>query len=173
MCERRRGRRRGARRGARSGAATMPQPSTLRLIRNAAALAAASPTGRNLEVCVCLILQYLLQSCSRGGRGIAETCATSDDEAHSKSALVVRLVQAHVHPSAVLLVPRRVGILSALLQQCRCDVVVDVLLEQILVCEVHMAINVLQPGRLAKAMSWYWMKPSWMWSSLSTSSTMA
>jgi hypothetical protein len=60
-------------------------------------------------------------------------------------------VQAHVHPSAVLLVPRRVGILSALLQQCRCDVVVDVLLEQILVCEVHMAINVLQPGRLAKA----------------------
>jgi hypothetical protein len=82
-------------------------------------------------------------------------------------------VQAHVHPSAVLLVPRRVGILSALLQQCRCDVVVDVLLEQILVCEVHMAINVLQPGRLAKAMSWYWMKPSWMWSSLSTSSTMA
>jgi hypothetical protein len=27
-----------------TGAATMPQPSTLRLIRNAAALAAASPT---------------------------------------------------------------------------------------------------------------------------------
>ncbi len=28
---------------------------------------------------------------------------------------------------------------------------VDVLLEHVLVCEVHMAINVLQPGRLAKA----------------------
>jgi hypothetical protein len=53
----------------------------------------------------------------------------------------------------VLLVKRLVGILSALLQQCRCDVVVDVLLllEHVLVCEVHMAINVLQPGRLAKA----------------------
>ena len=34
----------------------------------------------------------------------------------AKSALVVRLVQAHVHPSAVLLVPRLVCILSALLQ---------------------------------------------------------
>jgi hypothetical protein len=42
--ERRRGRRRRAREGACTGAATMPQPSTLRLIRNAAALAAASPT---------------------------------------------------------------------------------------------------------------------------------
>jgi hypothetical protein len=36
--------RRGAREGACTGAATMPQPSTLRLILNAAALAAASPT---------------------------------------------------------------------------------------------------------------------------------
>ena len=35
----------GARQGACTGAATMPQPSTLRLIRNAAALAAASPEG--------------------------------------------------------------------------------------------------------------------------------
>jgi hypothetical protein len=34
----------GAREGAWTGAATMPQPSTLRFIRNAAALAAASPT---------------------------------------------------------------------------------------------------------------------------------
>ena len=43
-CERRRGRRRGAREGAYTGAATMQQSSTLRLIQNAAALAAASPT---------------------------------------------------------------------------------------------------------------------------------
>jgi hypothetical protein len=42
--ERRRGRRRGAREGACTGAATMPHPSTLRLILNAAALATASPT---------------------------------------------------------------------------------------------------------------------------------
>ena len=26
----------------------------------------------NVELCVCVLLQYLLQSCSRGGRGIAE-----------------------------------------------------------------------------------------------------
>ncbi len=37
----------------------------------------------------------------------------------AKSALVVRLVQAHIHPSEVLLVPSLVGILSALLQQCQ------------------------------------------------------
>jgi hypothetical protein len=61
-------------------------------------------------------------------------------------------VQAHVNPSAVLLVPSLVGIPGALLQQCRCDLVVDVLLlEQVLVHELHMSINVLQPGRLAKA----------------------
>jgi hypothetical protein len=44
LCERRRGRRRGAQEGACTGAATMPQTKTLRLILNAAALAAASPT---------------------------------------------------------------------------------------------------------------------------------
>jgi hypothetical protein len=42
--ERRRGRGSGAREGACTGTATMTQPSTLRLIRNTAALAAASPT---------------------------------------------------------------------------------------------------------------------------------
>jgi hypothetical protein len=44
LYERRRGRRRGAREGACTGAATLPRPSTLRLIRNAADLAASSPT---------------------------------------------------------------------------------------------------------------------------------
>ena len=43
--------RRGVREGACTGAATMPQPSTLRLILNAAALAAAIPTG-----CVCVFI---------------------------------------------------------------------------------------------------------------------
>jgi hypothetical protein len=70
----------------------------------------------------------------------------------AKSALVVRLVQAHVHPSAVLLVPRLVGIPGALLQEGVGDLVVNVLLlEHVLVRELHMAIDVLQPGRLAKA----------------------
>ena len=44
LCERRRGSRRGVREGACIGGATMPQPWTLRLTRNTAALAAASPT---------------------------------------------------------------------------------------------------------------------------------
>jgi hypothetical protein len=43
LCERRRGSRRGVREGACIGVATMPQPWTLRLILNAAAMAAASP----------------------------------------------------------------------------------------------------------------------------------
>jgi hypothetical protein len=44
LCERRRGSRRGVREGVCIGVATMLQPWTLRLTRNAAALAAASPT---------------------------------------------------------------------------------------------------------------------------------
>ena len=70
---------------------------------------------------------------------------------NAKSALVVRLVKAHVHPSAVLLVACLVGIPSALLQERIDDLVVNVLLEHVLVRELHMAINVLQPGPLAEA----------------------
>jgi len=62
------------REGACIGVATMPQPWTLRLTLNAAALAAAaaSPTLlfklNQLFPGVCfLLLQDLLQSCSRGG----------------------------------------------------------------------------------------------------------
>ena len=82
---------------------------------------------------------------------VRRSVACNDVVAHAKSALVVGLVQAHVNPSAVLLVPRLVGIPGALLQQCQCDLVVDVLLEHVLVRELYMSINVLQPGRLAKA----------------------
>ncbi len=72
------GRRRGSREGACTGAATMSQTSTLRLILNAATVSRprdrlCSLTGKNavhyLTGCVCLLLQYLLQSCSRGGGG--------------------------------------------------------------------------------------------------------
>jgi len=56
-----------------------------------------------------------------------------------------------VNPVTVLLVPRLVGIPGALLQQCQCDLVVDVLLEHVLVSELHMPIDVLQLGPLAKA----------------------
>ena len=65
--------------GACIGAATMLQPWTLRLILNAAALAAASPTllfrpWWNAARCV-LLLQDLVQSCSRGGGRIVEARA--------------------------------------------------------------------------------------------------
>jgi hypothetical protein len=49
VCERRMGRRRGAREEECTGGGTTPQPSS-----------------------VCLLLQYLIQSCSRGERGIVE-----------------------------------------------------------------------------------------------------
>ena len=82
---------------------------------------------------------------------VRRSVACNDVVAHAKSALVVGLVQAHVNPSAVLLVPRLVGIPGALLQEGVCDLVVNVLLEHVLVRELHMAVEVVQPGRLAKA----------------------
>jgi uncharacterized membrane protein YvlD (DUF360 family) len=86
----------------------------------------------------------------------------------TKSDLVVGLVQAHVRPSAVLLVPRLVGIPSALLQEGVFDLVVNVLLEHVLVRELHMVINVLQPGHLAKEDDLE-VEPSWMLSCLTSS----
>ena len=62
--------------------------------------------------------------------------ACNDVVGDAKSALVVGLVQAHVNPGAVLLV----HLFS-----------IDVLLEHVLVRELHMAVEVVQPGRLAKA----------------------
>jgi hypothetical protein len=59
-------------------------------------------------------------------------------------------VQAHVHSSAVLLVPRLVGIPGALPQEGVGDLVVNVL-EHVLVRELYVAVEILQPGRLAKA----------------------
>jgi hypothetical protein len=56
----------------------------------------------------------------------------------------------HVNPGAVLLVLFIKGP-GALLQQCQCDLVVYMLLEHVLVRELHVPIDVLQPGRLAKA----------------------
>jgi hypothetical protein len=70
------------REGACIGAATILQPWTLKLILNAAALAAASPTSlQALVEClllqdqpsVCLLLQDLVQRCLHGGGG-PSTC---------------------------------------------------------------------------------------------------
>jgi hypothetical protein len=70
----------------------------------------------------------------------------------TETALVVRLMEPHVDPSDVLLVPCLVVVSDALLQQCLCDVVVDVLLlEHVLVRGGDLAVYILQPGRLAKA----------------------
>ena len=44
----------------------------LRLSRGARRPRRWSSSGIHYCVCVCLLLQYLLQSCSRGGRGIVE-----------------------------------------------------------------------------------------------------
>ena len=77
---------------------------------------------------------------SRAGKGAKEgktpgvgrirrSVPCNDVVGDAKSALVVGLVQAHVHPSAVLLVQRLVGIQGALLQEGVCDLVVNVLLQ--------------------------------------------
>ena len=102
---------------------------------------------------------------SRAGKGAKEgktpgvgrirrSVPCNDVVGDAKSALVVGLVQAHVHPSAVLLVPRLVGIPGALLQEGVCDLVVNVLLEHVLVRELHMAVEILQLVAWQNRMSW-------------------
>ena len=81
---------------------------------------------------------------------VRRSVACNDFVGDAKSALVVGLVQAHVNPGAVLLVKHFVGIPGALLQERIGDLVVNMLLEHVLVCELHMAINVLQQGLLAE-----------------------
>ena len=59
----------------------------------------------------------------------------------AESSLVVRLVQAHVDPGAVLQVPFLVGFAGAFLQQGVGDLVVDVLLlENLLVRELNLPV---------------------------------
>jgi hypothetical protein len=55
----------------------------------------------------------------------------------TETALVMRLMEPHVDPSAVLLVPCLVGISGALLQEGVADLPIDMLLlEDVLICEV-------------------------------------
>ena len=61
-------------------------------------------------------------------------------------------MQAHIDPSAVLLVPCLVGIPDAILQERIGDLMVDVLLlEHLLVRELDLAVKVLKSCGLAKA----------------------
>jgi hypothetical protein len=80
------------------------------------------PGGWILEVA---LQPHLLSRAGKGAQegnepGVRRVCGRASGDGvvgDAKSALVVRLVQAHVHPSAVLLVPCLVGIPGALLQE--------------------------------------------------------
>jgi hypothetical protein len=90
----------------------------------------------------------------------------------TETALVMRLMEPHVDPSAVLLVPCLVGISGALLQEGVADLPIDMLLlEDVLICEVNQRVEVQKAGSLPDAHQLVeCMKPSCMLSSLSTSS---
>jgi hypothetical protein len=92
-----------------------------------------------------------------------------------ETAIVMRLMEPHVDPSAVLLVlmvPCLVGVSGALFQEGVADLPIDMLLlEDVLICEVNLPVEVLKAGSLPEAHELVeWMKPSCMLSSLSTSS---
>ena len=82
MCKRRMGKRWRAREGACTGDATTPQPSMLRLIRNAAALAAASATllvrarGENGTCPRVVLLWHCCGSEVRLGLPVGRSCVT-------------------------------------------------------------------------------------------------
>ncbi len=70
----------------------------------------------------------------------------------TETALVMRLMEPHVDPSAVLLVPCLVVVSGALLQEGVADLPIDMLLlEDVLICEVNLPVEVLKAGSLAEA----------------------
>ena len=70
----------------------------------------------------------------------------------TETALVMRLMEPHVDPSAVLLVPCLVGVSAAHLEEGVADLPIDVLLlEDVLICEVNLPVEVLKAGSLAEA----------------------
>jgi hypothetical protein len=70
----------------------------------------------------------------------------------TETALVMRLMEPHVDPSAVLLVACLEGVSGALLQEGVADLPIDMLLlEDVLICEVNLPVEVLKAGSLAEA----------------------
>ena len=70
----------------------------------------------------------------------------------TETALVMPLMEPHVDPSAVLLVPCLVGVSGALLEEGVADLPIDMLLlEDVLICEVNLPVEVLKAGSLAEA----------------------
>jgi hypothetical protein len=63
----------------------------------------------------------------------------------TETALVMRLMEPHVNPSAVLMVPCLVGVSGALLEEAVADLPIDMLLlEDVLICEVNLPVEVLK-----------------------------
>jgi hypothetical protein len=70
----------------------------------------------------------------------------------TETALVMQLMEQHVDPSAVLLVPCLVGVSGALLQNLIADLPINMLLlEDVLICEVNLRVEVLKAGSLPEA----------------------
>jgi hypothetical protein len=70
----------------------------------------------------------------------------------TETALVMRLMEPHVDPIAVLLVACLEGVSGALLQEGVADLPIDMLLlEDVLICEVNLPVEVLKAGSLAEA----------------------
>ena len=70
----------------------------------------------------------------------------------TETALVMRLMEPIVDPSAVLLVACLEGVSGALLQEGVADLPIDMLLlEDVLICEVNLPVEVLKAGSLAEA----------------------
>ena len=70
----------------------------------------------------------------------------------TETALVMRLMEPHVDPSAVLLVACLEDVSGALLQEGVADLPINMLLlEDVLICEVNLPVEVLKAGSLAEA----------------------
>ena len=93
-----------------------------------------TPSGGILDVVAWqpYLLSRAGESAQEGDKpGFGRVCCGVPRESvvgDAKSSLVVRLVQTHVDPNAVLQVPFLVGFASAFLQQAIGDLVVDMLL---------------------------------------------
>ena len=70
----------------------------------------------------------------------------------TETSLIMQLMEEHVDPSTVLMIPCLVGVLGALLQEGVADLPIDMLLlENVLICEVNLPVEVLKAGRFGRS----------------------
>ena len=70
----------------------------------------------------------------------------------TETSLVMRLMEEHVDPSTVLMIPCLVGVSGALLQEGVADLPIAILLmEDVSICQVNLPVEVLKAGSLAEA----------------------